>query len=251
MIELHNVTKKYGSFFALENISLAIESHKVSAIIGENGSGKSTLLNIIARLNEPSVGSVIVDGLDVRTIPSLKFARKVATLKQSNTINLRLHVCDLVAFGRYPHNQGRLTQKDHMIIKESMEFMQCFDLKDKFLDQLSGGQLQRVYIAMILAQDTEIMLLDEPLNNLDLKHAHELMVLIEKLVHERNKTVVLIAHDLNIVYRYVDNVIALKNGRLVCDGPVDGVLNEMMLKEIYDMQFTIQSTNTHKVAYIE
>ncbi|QIK70476.1 ATP-binding cassette domain-containing protein [Erysipelothrix sp. HDW6C] len=251
MIEVTNITKKYGSFFALDDITLDIASNKVTAIVGENGSGKSTLLNIMGRLNNATSGSVLLDSKDINTYASLEYACKIATLKQANTINLRLRVIDLVGFGRYPHNQGRLNADDILIVEESLAFMQCLDLRDKFIDQLSGGQLQRVYIAMILAQDTDVMLLDEPLNNLDLKHAHELMELIRQLVDEHGKTVVIIMHDLNMVYRYVDNIIALKHGRLICDGAVDDVLNEHMLHEIYDMHFEIQKCETHTVAFIK
>lgn len=251
MIELNDISKKYGDFIALDILNLKIEKHKISAIIGENGSGKSTLLNIIARFCVANTGEVLVDGVSSNEYENLGFARKLATLKQSNATNLRLKVNDFVSFGRYPHNQGRLSEEDHDGVRKALCTMQCETIKDKFLDELSGGQLQRVYIAMVLAQDTDYILLDEPLNNLDLKHAHELMSLIQTLVKDFGKTVVMIVHDLNMVYRYVDNIIALKEGRLICDGPVDVVLNEENLKAIYDLDFTIQKNHSHKIAYIE
>lgn len=251
MIEITNLSKKYGDFLALDTLTLDIHRNKITAIVGENGSGKSTLLNILGRLQPATQGRVSVAHKDIHDYSHLEFAQKVGTLKQSNGINLRLTVKDLVCFGRYPHNQGKLCDEDLLIVEESLAFMNCLDLSDKYIDTLSGGQLQRVYIAMILAQDTDIMLLDEPLNNLDLKHAHEMMEIIRRLVDERNKTVVIIMHDINMVYRYADNVIALKHGRLMCDGCVEDVLNPRMLFDIYGMKFTVQGCASHKVAFIE
>ncbi|MEG0328353.1 MAG: ATP-binding cassette domain-containing protein [Erysipelothrix sp.] len=251
MIEVTNLTKKYGKFYALDQVSVDVHDGRVTAIIGENGSGKTTLLNMMGRLTEETEGIIRYNHRDIKEFKSREFAQKVAILKQNNMTNLRLTVYDLVSFGRFPHNQHKLTDEDELIILESLSFMGCMDLKDKYIDQLSGGQLQRVYIAMILVQDTDYIFLDEPLNNLDLKHAHELMALIQSLAIQRSKTVVIVMHDLNMVYRYVDDVIALKHGRLIANGAVDDVLNESVLHRIYDMKFTIQSCTEHKVAFIE
>lgn len=251
MIKTKNLTQTYGNFNALSSVSVSLRSGVITAILGENGSGKSTLLNQIGRLRIPTIGSIHLNEVDIQGIPSMTFAKMVSVLKQNNHHNLNLTAQDLVAFGRYPHSPHRLNQNDEKIIKDCMTYMGCLELSDHSIQTLSGGQLQRVYIAMILAQDTDLILLDEPLNNLDLKHSHEFMTCMKRLVEERNKTIVMIMHDVNMVYRYCDDVLCLKSGTCIASGPVDTTLTKSVLYDLYQLNFSITTHNSIKVCCVE
>lgn len=251
MIKIRDVSKYYGSLCALNSLNISIPMNQVTAIVGENGSGKSTLLDIVSRLQKSDSGSIYVNDQSIDDYTTQEFAKKLATLKQSNHFNLRIRVKELVSFGRYPYNQRSLSETDKEIVENAMEIMQCSDLMNRYIDTLSGGQLQRACIAMILAQDTDIILLDEPLNNLDLKHAHELMIIIRKYAHDYHKTIVIIMHDVNMVYQYCDYVVALKEGSVVCDGPVTTTLDIENLFNIYGLNFSIINNQKHCLAFVE
>ena len=155
---------------------------------------------------------------NVKKWKSDEFAKRVSILKQSNHLNVRLTVRELVSFGRYPYSKGRLTAEDEKFVDQAIEYMNLTDMQDKFLDELSGGQKQRAFISMVIAQDTEYILLDEPLNNLDMKHSVQIMKILRKLVDEFGKTVVIVLHDINFASVYSDRIVALKDGKLVKDG---------------------------------
>jgi len=246
MVEVKNVSKQYNGKSVLENVSLSIEKGKITSFIGPNGAGKSTLLSIISRLIKGDSGDVLIDGQSVFTTKSNVLAKKISILKQSNHINIRLTVKELVNFGRFPYSQGRLTKEDKAAVAEAISYMELDEIQHKYLDQLSGGQKQRAYIAMVIAQDTEYILLDEPLNNLDMKHSVQIMKVLRRLVNELGKTVVIVIHDINFASVYSDNIVALKNGKLVNDGPADSIINEAVLKDIYDMDMQIEEINNHK-----
>lgn len=174
-------------------------------------------------------------------------AKKISILKQTNQINIRLTIKDLVSFGRFPYSQGKLTDEDWVHINQALSYMKLDDLKDKYLDQLSGGQCQRAFIAMIIAQDTDYIFLDEPLNNLDMKHSVEMMKLLKRLVEDFGKTVVVVIHDINFASVYSDHIVALKNGRIVKEGPAEEIIETSVLEEIYDMTIPIQEIDSQRI----
>lgn len=170
MIRLQNITKCYDQKAIISDLSIDFHKGKITSIIGANGAGKSTLLALASRLIKPDSGRIYIDGMNLALYKEQDLAQKISILKQQNHINLRLKVEELVAFGRFPHSQGRINLNDKMKIDEALEYMGLNTLRNEFLDSLSGGQKQRAFIAMIIAQDTEFIMFDEPLNNLDMKH---------------------------------------------------------------------------------
>lgn len=248
MIEINNVTKRYQDKTVLHDINLQIAVGGVTSIVGPNGAGKSTLLSIISRLESADQGSVYVDGLDVATTPSDTMARRLSILRQDNHLVSRLTVRDLVSFGRFPYCKGRLSREDTGKVDEALEFLHLVDLQHRFLDQLSGGQRQRAFVAMVMCQDTDYLLLDEPLNNLDMQHSVSMMKLIRRLADELNRTVVVVIHDINFAAAYSDRIIALKDGRLLCHGAPEDVMQSHTLENIFNTPVSISHTNGHPLA---
>jgi iron complex transport system ATP-binding protein len=240
MIQIKGLSKSFGKKPVVENVSLTIEPKKITSFIGPNGAGKSTLLSMVSRLLAADTGEVLLDQNDVKKMKSNEFAKRVAILKQANHINVRLTVRELVAFGRYPYSKGRLNAEDEKIVDQALEYMNLVDMQHKFLDELSGGQKQRAFISMVIAQDTEYILLDEPLNNLDMKHSVQIMKILRQLVDELGKTVVIVLHDINFASVYSDRIVALKDGRLVKDGPTNDIITSESLREVYDMHIPVQ-----------
>ncbi len=247
MIEIKGITKFFGKKPVVEDVSVTIETGKITSFIGPNGAGKSTLLSMVSRLLDSDTGEVLLDKTDVKKLKSKDFAKRVAILRQSNFINVRLTIRELVSFGRYPYSHGRLTPEDNMMVDQALEYMNLIDIQDKFLDELSGGQKQRAFISMVIAQDTEYILLDEPLNNLDMKHSVQIMKILRKLVDELGKTVVIVLHDINFASVYSDRIVALKDGRLVKDGPTSDIINTESLREVYDMSIPVQEQDGCKI----
>jgi len=247
MIEVRNVSKAYGSQKVVHDVSVKIKRGKITSFIGPNGAGKSTLLGMITRLLGRDSGEVYIDGKELDSWESSELAKVIAILKQSNHLNIRLSVRDLVAFGRFPHSNGKLTKEDNEKIEQALAYMKLEDLQNKFLDQLSGGQRQRAFIAMVLAQDTEYIFLDEPLNNLDMKHSVQIMKILRKITDELGKTVILVIHDINFASCYSDEIVALQNGEVVVRGEVDEIIQAPVLSDIYDMKFNIQEVNNKKI----
>ncbi|MGR6117541.1 iron ABC transporter ATP-binding protein [Aeribacillus composti] len=247
MVEVKNVSKQYGNKFVVKGVSLKIPKQKITAFIGPNGAGKSTLLSMISRLIKKDEGEILIDGKELGACKSNDLAKKISILKQSNHINLRLTVRELVSFGRFPYSSGRLTKEDQRHVDEAIRYMGLEEIEHKFLDQLSGGQKQRAFIAMVIAQDTEYILLDEPLNNLDMKHSVQIMKMLRKLVDELGKTIVIVLHDINFASVYADYVVAMKDGELVHVGPTDRVIDRFVLKDVYDMDINIQQINNCKI----
>ncbi len=243
MIQVKNISKFYGEKAVVDDVTVDIHPEKITSFIGPNGAGKSTLLSMVSRLLDADTGEVIVESERAKDMKSKDFAKKVSILRQSNFMNVRLTIRELVAFGRFPHSKGRLNAKDNELIEEAMKYMDLLDIQDRFLDELSGGQRQRAFIAMVIAQDTDYILLDEPLNNLDMKHSVQIMKILRRLVDELGKTVVIVLHDINFASVYSDRIVALKDGRIVRDGPTDEIINSEALKEIYDMDIPIQRMN--------
>lgn len=241
MIEVQAVGKQYLDKTVLAEIDLQLPKGELIAFIGPNGAGKSTLLSIMSRLQGDFSGQLYIDQGEIRAWDSKELAQRLAILKQSNQVQARITVAELVAFGRFPYRRGRLTAADDKLIHQALAEMHLTDLAEAEIQTLSGGQLQRAYIAMILAQDTEYILLDEPLNNLDMNHANQMMHLLRRLVTKLGKTVLLVIHDINFAAGFADEIIALKNGRLFKQGTVDEVITPAVLGELYEMEVKVVS----------
>ena len=247
MIEIKDVTKRYGEHVVVDRVSLTIPRGGVTSIIGANGAGKSTLLSIVSRLLPADEGAVAVDGLDVATTPTDVLARRLAILRQDNHMPVRLTVRELVAFGRFPHTGGRLTADDHERVDEAMRYFELTDLADRHLDQLSGGQRQRAFVAMVLCQDTDYVLLDEPLNNLDMRHSVHMMRRLRRMAADYGKTVVLVVHDVNFASCHSDTIVAMKNGAVIAQGPTAEMMTPETLGEVYDLDIDVHELGGSRI----
>ncbi|MEQ5285767.1 MULTISPECIES: iron ABC transporter ATP-binding protein [Providencia] len=249
MIEISQISKSYQDTKVLDNVTTTIKNSGITSIIGPNGAGKSTLLSIIGRLLQPDDGGYVkVNELDVSTTPSDKLAKCLSVLRQENQFASRLTVEELVGFGRYPYTKGRLTIDDKKKIDESLSFLNLSDLRYRYLDELSGGQRQRAYVAMVLCQDTEYVLLDEPLNNLDMKHAVIMMKLLRKAADELGKTIILVIHDINFASVYSDYIVALRNGRLSYHGKPEEIMKSEIIEDIFDTPVDIKRVDDQYIA---
>ncbi|MDY7993183.1 ATP-binding cassette domain-containing protein [Paenibacillus polymyxa] len=247
MVEVRNVSKRYGNKNVVDQVSVTVPKGTITSFIGPNGAGKSTLLSMISRLTDSDEGEILIDGQAVSLTKSEELARKISILKQTNDVNIRLTVKELVSFGRFPYSKGRLNSEDRKMVEQSMAYMGLDDMKDKHIDLLSGGQRQRAFIAMILAQDTEYILLDEPLNNLDMKHSVQIMKTLRGLVNDLGKTILVVLHDINFASCYSDYIVGMKDGRLLKQGTADEMIDSQVLKDLYDMDIPIQQIGDHKI----
>ncbi|MDW7547411.1 ATP-binding cassette domain-containing protein [Pseudoalteromonas sp. SCSIO 43201] len=247
MIKLTGLSKKYGDTFVVNNADALFPKGEVTAIIGPNGAGKSTLLSMASRLTESDAGEVLIGDKLLAQWGSKELAKHLAVLRQSNNINMRFTVRELVSFGRFPHSQGRLTDSDNTIIDNALNELDITYIKDRYLDELSGGQRQMAFIAMVVAQDTDYIFLDEPLNNLDIKHSVEIMQTLHRLAAELDKAVVIVIHDINFAASYSDNIVAMKKGEVVSAGKVDDVVKADIMESIYEIPFTIKDIDGKKV----
>ncbi|MGY3765691.1 iron ABC transporter ATP-binding protein [Vagococcus vulneris] len=238
-MQIQKVSKKYGESLVVDGVEVDIKTGHLTAFIGPNGAGKSTLLSMMSRLIEKDSGGIYVEGSEVKTWNQTELAKKLSILKQANSVQLKVTVRELVSFGRFPHSKGRMTQFDRDKVEEALSYLSLEDLADKHINTLSGGQLQRAYIAMVLAQDTDYIFLDEPLNNLDMNHAATLMKVMKKLVLETGKTVVIVLHDINFAASYADDIVAMKNGRVFKSGPTSEIITKTVLDELYEMNIRI------------
>lgn len=243
MIILEELTKVFGETTVVDGVTAKIQKGKVTSIIGPNGAGKSTLLSIASRLLTKDKGAVYVDNKEISNWDTKELAKKLAVLKQSNNITMRFTVREMVSFGRFPYSQGKLTKHDNNLIDRAIDYLDLVSIQHKYLDQLSGGQRQLTFIAMVMAQDTDYVFLDEPLNNLDIKHSLKIMQNIQKLAHEMNKAVVVVIHDINFAACYSDIIIALKQGKIIANGPVKDVIQADILSTIYETPFNIIEVN--------
>lgn len=248
MIEFSQVAKYYDGKRVLGPVSGHIQPGGITALVGPNGAGKSTFLTIVGRLLEPTSGTVTVGGKDVRTTSATELARTISILRQDNHITARLRVRELVSFGRFPHSRGRLTPQCRQRIDEAMDFLGLTDLADRFLDQLSGGQRQRAYVGMVLAQDTQYILLDEPLNNLDMKHAVSMMKLLRRAADELGKTIVIVLHDLNFASCYADRIVAMRDGHMVYSGSAAEIISTPILTEVFDTPVRVHEIEGQRTA---
>jgi iron complex transport system ATP-binding protein len=233
MIQIQNLSHRIGQALILRDISLTLPKGGITALIGPNGAGKSTLLSLIARLNPLQAGRITVDELDVCQTNSRTLAKRLAILPQIQDAAPRLSVRDLVSFGRYPHSRGRLSAEDHAIIEDALKTFHLTPLHNRALDTLSGGQRQKALLAMIFAQQTEYLLLDEPLNNLDIAGSRGLMQQLRQVSREQGRTIVIVLHDINYALAYADHLVAMADGTVVAQGRPADVVTERLLSRTY------------------
>lgn len=238
-MKIEKVSKKYGKKPVVTDVDLPISEGKLTAFIGPNGAGKSTLLSMMSRLIEKDTGEIYLAGDEVKSWKQNDLAKKLSILKQANAVTLKITVRELVAFGRFPYSKGRLTKEDNLKIDEALDYLGLKDLQNEPIDSLSGGQLQRAYIAMVFAQDTDYILLDEPLNNLDMNFAVQMMQTLRRLVDDHGKTVVIVLHDINFASSYADEIVAMKNGQVYKHGLTDDVIQKEVLDSLYDMSIRV------------
>ncbi|GBU11175.1 ferric citrate ABC transporter ATPase [Erysipelotrichaceae bacterium] len=241
MIKVRSLHKKYHGRAVVKDVSFDIQEGKVTSFIGPNGAGKSTVLSLMSRLIALDSGTIEIAGKDISAWHTTALSKKLGILKQSNDIHVRLTVQELVAFGRFPYSQGRLNTEDHTAIAHALDFMDLGAIADRYLDELSGGQKQRAYIAMIIAQETDYILLDEPLNNLDIKHSIQMMKMLNRLALEKGKTIIVVLHDINFSASYSDYIIAMKDGRVIKEGIAKDIIQADILKSIYDIDLRVES----------
>lgn len=238
-MQIKNLTKKYDDKAVVDSVSFEIPKGKVISLIGPNGAGKSTVMGMISRLVAHDSGQVNFEGTDITKWKSKELSKRLAILTQSNNIQMKLTVRELVAFGRFPYSGGRITKEDQEIIDKAISYMELEEFQDRFIDELSGGQRQRACIAMVIAQDTEYVLLDEPTNNLDIYHATNMMKIVRRLCDELGKTVVLVLHEINYAAFYSDYICAFVDGKIAKFGTVEEVMMKENLSEIYKVDFEI------------
>ncbi|MEW2914148.1 ATP-binding cassette domain-containing protein [Leisingera sp. JC11] len=233
MIEISGLSYGPAANPILQDIDAGLPAGRVTALIGPNGAGKSTLLKLIARQLTARSGSIRMDGMDLAQAVPAGLARKMAVVAQHLSVASRVRVRDLIGFGRWPHSAGRLGPADHAAIAEAVALFDLDELQQRFLDELSGGQRQRAFIAMAYAQDTDWLLLDEPLNNLDLHHARNLMAQLRHLAEAQGKGIVIVVHDLNYAISWSDHVVALRDGQVAFQGPVAEAATAERLSALY------------------
>lgn len=245
MIKLNNISHHIGKQQILHDITLSLPTAQVVALIGPNGAGKSTLFSVMARLQPLQSGQVsfAVDNeeRDIVSCQARTLAKTVAMLGQDNHVQGRLRVHELLMFGRYPYHQGQPTADDQQKVQEILERFELEPLAERFLSTLSGGQRQRVLIAMIVCQDTPYLLLDEPLNNLDMYHAGRLMRELRQLSHNQQKTVVIVLHDINQAAQFADTVVTMKAGEVTAVGCPADVITQETMKDLYNVDVTVLS----------
>ncbi len=236
-----HVTVGYGGAPVVHDLSVEIPDGQVTTIVGPNGCGKSTLLRALARLLAPASGEVLLDGAPITSMSTRDIATRLALLPQSPVAPEGLLVRDLVGRGRHPHQRwfSQWSKRDEEAVEAAMAMTDTTALRDRPLDQLSGGQRQRAWIAMTLAQDTDLMLLDEPTTYLDLAHQVEVLELVCRLNQERSRTVAMVLHDLNLAARYSDLVVVMHAGRIVTQGPPADVFTAQMLSDVFGLQAEI------------
>ncbi len=240
-MRVKDLVKRYDAKPVVDSVTFEIPKGKLTSFIGPNGAGKSTVMGIVSRLIQRDSGEVDFAGRDVSDWKSKDLARRLAILTQTNAVQMKLTVRELVNFGRFPYSGSRLTAKDTEIVNRSIGYMELEEFSDHFIDELSGGQRQRAFIAMIIAQDTEYVLLDEPTNSLDIYHATNMMKMVRKLCDDLGKTVVLVLHEINYAAFYSDYICAFVNGKVAKFGTVDEVMTKENLREIYQVDFEVMN----------
>ncbi|MBO7357754.1 MAG: ABC transporter ATP-binding protein [Lachnospiraceae bacterium] len=240
-LQAEKINAGYCDKKILKDVSLNIPEKKISVILGSNGSGKSTLLKTFCRLIPATEGQITLDGKALKEYKSKELAKHIGLLPQNNYAPEGIKVAELVSRGRFPHRKlmGQLTKKDYKAIKDAMEAMKITNLADKNVDELSGGQRQRVFIAMALAQETDILFLDEPTTYLDIAYQIEILDMLKELNIKKKLTIIMVLHDINLSAKYADYLFAMNGGRLIKEGTPDEVIDSKTIKEIYGIDSVI------------
>lgn len=235
VLSAKNLETRYEKLTVFRDLNVEIQEGKVTTIIGPNGCGKSTLLKTMGRILKQKNGKVYLQGQDLHTIPTKQIAKQLALLPQNPIAPGELKVEELISYGRYPHrnNVNKISSQDKEIIEWAMDITKTSAFRTRQIGNLSGGQRQKVWLAMALAQKTEILLLDEPTTYLDMSHQLEVLQIVERLNRDHNCTVIMVLHDINHAARFSDEIIAMKEGKIVTTGsPVDIITNEV-LKDVF------------------
>ena len=251
-LKLENFYTGYKNKSIIKNINFSIDSSQWLSVIGPNGSGKSTLIKGILGITKSLKGNIYLKNKNIKNFTNKRIAQTVSFLPQQLNVNLNITVGDLVALGRSPYKEFwefDLNKIDQEIINESLYLVDMYDLKDILINQISGGQCQRAYLAMALAQDPEILILDEPTNALDLKYQIKFLEIIKTLKVNKKISVITILHDLNLAARYSDKIIALKNGESIGYGSCNKLINEKFIQDIFEIDTLISDTPYGKQIY--
>lgn len=237
----NNIVAGYDNKIIINGIDVTIPKNKISVIIGANACGKSTLLKTLARLIKPVSGEITLDGKKIGTMPSKKLAQILGLLPQSSVVPEGIIVSDLVARGRFPYQTflKGMGKKDYEAVEEALEIMGITELANCSVDELSGGQRQRVWIAMALAQQTDILLLDEPTTFLDITYQIEILDLLTDLNRKKGTTIVMVLHDINLSARYADYIFAVNKGNLISKGTPSEVITEGLIRQVFDLECTV------------
>lgn len=239
MIQINHVKKSYADEVEIGPLNITIPKAGLTSLIGPNGAGKSTTLLMIGRLLDLDEGEITVANMDVSKSKSSDLAKIVTLLRQENHFVTRLTVRQLAGFGRFPYSKGRLTDEDEHIISKYIDFLDLTALENRYLDELSGGQRQRAYVAMVLCQETEYVLLDEPLNNLDVARSVQMMEHLRHAAYEFGRTILTVMHDINFAAKYSDRICAMKNGQIAAFGTVAEVMHPEILTDIFETKIEI------------
>ena len=242
-IKTENLSIGYQDNLLFENLNLSIPKGEITVFVGSNGCGKSTLLRSIARLLKPSDGSILLEGKDIHSMSSRNVAKKMGILPQGPVSPEGLTVHDLVKQGRYPHQSwlSRWTEEDTKKTEAAMTATRISDLRDQSIDTLSGGQRQRAWIAMTLAQDTDVILLDEPTTYLDMTHQIEILDLLFELNEQKGRTIVMVLHDLNLASRYAHNIVAIKDGGVHAQGKPENIITCDLVRAVFGMECQVST----------
>ena len=239
MINIQNARKAYSDEVAIGPLNIHIPKAGITSLIGPNGAGKSTALLMIGRLLHMDEGQIQVADMDIISSKSEDLAKILTILRQENHFVTRLTVRQLAGFGRFPYSKGRLTRADEAIISKYIDFLDLHDLENRYLDELSGGQRQRAYVAMVLCQETEYVLLDEPLNNLDVARSVQMMEHLRHAANEFGRTILTVMHDINFAAKYSDRICAMKNGGIAAFGTVADIMKPTLLTDIFETKIEI------------
>ncbi|MEL6893808.1 MAG: ABC transporter ATP-binding protein [Actinomycetota bacterium] len=240
-LSAHSIRLAYDDHVVVRNLDLHVPDGETTVIVGPNACGKSTLLRSLARLLRPSAGQVVLDGEQIHSLPTKEVARRLGLLPQSPIAPEGILVVDLVARGRTPHQKlfQQWSDADERSVRDALEATNTIDLADRAVDELSGGQRQRVWIAMALAQETELLLLDEPTTFLDITHQIEVLDLVYRLREHEGRTCVVVLHDLNLACRYADHIVMMRNGDIVAAGPPAEVITAESVADVFGLSCTV------------
>ena len=239
MINIRSAKKLYTAEVEIGPLNIEIPKAGFTSLIGPNGAGKSTALLMIGRLLRMDGGQIEVANMDIASSKSEDLAKILTILRQENHFITRLTVRQLAGFGRFPYSKGRLTKEDEIIISKYIDFLDLTSLENRYLDELSGGQRQRAYVAMVLCQETEYVLLDEPLNNLDVARSVQMMKHLRQAADEFGRTILTVMHDINFAAKYSDRICAMKNGKIVAFGTVEEIMQRQVLTDIFETEIEI------------